>query len=86
MTERAMTERKLTPAEHDLAAETAAVIEADVRVSLTGKPVTPANIGIALFEAVNTLSVPGAAIIVEQDPDDPNRLNVFMSLGRPRKY
>lgn len=60
--------------------ETAAVIEADVRVRLGDGPVNAASIKEALIESVGTLMPPldTAAIIVEPDPEKPGAFRVLV--------
>jgi hypothetical protein len=69
-----MTRRKLTPIER----ETAAILEADIRVRLEGKPITGAALKEALIEAMRTFDRPAPKIIAERDPDDPTRINFLV--------
>lgn len=70
--------RKLTPAERARVAEVAAVIEADIRVSLQGKPITAATLRQAAIEAAQTLTPTARPPIVEIDDADPNLINVLI--------
>lgn len=75
-----MTDRELTPAERAQLAETKAVIEADIRISLAGKPMTRANLTQAAIEAAASLAPPPAdhnEIILERDALDGNRINIL---------
>lgn len=75
-----MNARDLTPDERAQLREVASVFEADLRVSLQGKEVTPANLKAALLETYMTLSPPGPEFIIERDPDDPNRIVILTPL------
>jgi hypothetical protein len=76
---------KLTPTQR----ETAAILEADVRVRLEGEAITPRRLRDALIESARTLSPP-LPVHIERDPDDANRLNIsgpgveFLLRFRPR--
>jgi hypothetical protein len=68
-----------TPKLSPIQREAAAILEADMRVSLAGEVITPARLREALIESVRTLSAPvdfTLPIHVERDPADANRLNI----------
>jgi len=76
-----MTNSKLTPEERARLLETAAVIKADMMVSLEGKPITGSTLKQAALDAASTITPPALPpILVEHDPDDPEVVKLLMPL------
>ncbi|MDI3567549.1 hypothetical protein [Bradyrhizobium sp. Arg816] len=61
--------------------ETAAVIKADVIVSLEGKPITGSTLKQAALDAALTITPPALPpILVEHDPVDPEVIKLLVPL------